>query len=127
MHHLAHFARGQSNNEAFDGFENSIADPEVKTIFSEWSACMADKGYAYESPLDAMGSPEFAEGTVSEHERAVAQADISCKEKVDLVPRWNAVESAIERRIISQKGPVLAEFLKRQHAKVAAAHKTLKN
>jgi hypothetical protein len=111
----------------FEGFEKSIADPTVKKIFQEWSACMADKGYSYDSPLAAMGSPEFSRGDVTARERAVAQADISCKKRVDLVSRWNTVESATEKRMIRENSETLNELLKRQNAKVTAAHKILKD
>lgn len=111
----------------FDGFEKSLADPTVKKVFKEWSACMAEKGYSYDSPLIAMGSEEFSQGDISDRERDVALTDISCKEKVHLVPRWNAAESAIEKRMISEKSEILSEFIERQNAKVAAARKILKD
>ncbi|MFD5336256.1 hypothetical protein [Streptomyces hawaiiensis] len=107
----------------FKGFEKSLADPAVKEIFTAWSACMADKNYTYDSPLAAMGSAEFSRGRITGRERAVAQADISCKKKVDLIQRWNVVEAAIETRMIREKSAVLQELLKRQNAKVAAARK----
>lgn len=88
---------------------------------------MTKKGYSYDSPLTVMGSEEFAQGDISDRERDAAQADISCKQEVDLVPRWNAVESTIENRLISGKNVILGDFLERQNAKVAAARKILKD
>lgn len=110
----------------FDGFKASLSDRRVKKIFQQWSSCMAGKGLTYQSPLDAMGSQEFAEGEVSAHERDVALADINCKNEVNLVPRWNAVEADIERQMISKRSKVLENFLQLQTEKIQAARGLLK-
>ncbi|MDT0389198.1 hypothetical protein [Streptomyces dubilierae] len=109
----------------FEGFKKSLADPSVEKAFEEWSACMADKNYDYASPLAAMGSSEFTQGEITARERAVAQADISCKKKVRLVARWNAVESRIEKYMMREKSAILAELLRRQKAKIDAAQNIL--
>ncbi|QOV41863.1 hypothetical protein [Streptomyces chromofuscus] len=109
----------------FDGFETSLTDPEVEKAFSDWSSCMKAKGYTYATPLAAMGSAEFSKGPISDHERAVAQRDVECKKKVDLIRRWNTAESAIQRSLIKKNKVVLDRFLDLQTAKVAAARKLL--
>ncbi len=108
-----------------EGFKNSTTDPKVRKIFREWSSCMRGKGYRYDSPLTVMGSAEFYEGEMSNRQMMTALADITCKEKVDLVSRWNAVESATEKVMISERSGILKTFLKRQNAKVAAARRIL--
>ncbi|MBC2902911.1 hypothetical protein H4N64_15090 [Streptomyces sp. PSKA01] len=109
----------------FDGFKKSLTAPSVKKAFSEWSACMKAKGYSYPTPLAAMGSAEFSKGSISDHERAVAQRDVRCKEKVDLIHRWNEAESAVQRSLIKKNQAVLDRFQELQTAKVAAARKLL--
>jgi hypothetical protein len=109
----------------FDGFQKSLSDPKVKNAFKQWSSCMTEQGFSYESPLAAMGSPEFSEGKVSNRERDVAQADIDCKKRVNLIPRWNSVETSIEKNMISKKSKLLKKFLQLQTKKIQAARKLL--
>ncbi|MFC5675000.1 hypothetical protein [Streptomyces incanus] len=97
----------------------------MKEIFVEWSVCTQARGYVCDSPLDSMGSAEFAEGRMTSHEKAVAQRDIVCKKKVDLVTRWNAVESDMQARMINDNKAVLDRFLSLQTAKVEPARKLL--
>ncbi|MFG3211423.1 hypothetical protein [Streptomyces tendae] len=109
----------------FEGFEESVEDSRVKKAFADWSACMKVKGYTYESPLSVMGSAEFTQKQVTSHERAVAQRDVYCKKKIDLVRRWNSVEAEIQRDKISRNKSDLDRFYALQTAKVSAARKVL--
>lgn len=86
---------------------------------------MKAKGYSYPTLLAAMGSAEFSKGPISDHECALAQHDVECKKKVDLIGRWNKAESAIRRSLIKKNQVILDRFLDRQTAKAAAARKLL--
>ncbi len=86
---------------------------------------MKAKEYSYRTPLVVMGSDEFSKGPISDRERAVARRDVSCKQKVQLVRRWDEAESAVQRGLIKKNYVVLDRFLELQTAKVAAARKLL--
>ncbi|MFD5574868.1 hypothetical protein [Streptomyces cadmiisoli] len=66
------------------------------------------------------------ERCLSDHERAVAQRDVECKKKVDLIRRWNTAESAIQQNLIKKHKAVLDRFLDLQDAKVAATRQLLR-
>lgn len=59
----------------------------------EWSACMAQSGYRFESPLDPLrqyaGAP-----TITRQERSTRMADLACDEKVGLTVARSSWEQA---------------------------------
>ncbi|MFD5188281.1 hypothetical protein ACFWMU_08970 [Streptomyces sp. NPDC058357] len=111
----------------FEGYKRSLKDPAVTKVFADWSSCMRAEGYSYASPVEAMGSPAFSSTEVSDQERAVAKSDIGCKQKVDLIHRWNAAETAIQMPMIKKNQATLDKFLSLQKDKVAAAGKLLEH
>ncbi|AWW41985.1 hypothetical protein [Streptomyces cadmiisoli] len=56
----------------------------------------------------------------------MAQRDVECKKKVDLIRRWNTAESAVQQNLIKENRAVLDRFLDLQDAKVAAARQLLR-
>jgi hypothetical protein len=83
-----------------DSFARSRVDSRVRSVFQAWSACMGRSGYAYADPLSAVGDPAFI-GSVDQHQRAVAAADIGCKVATNLVGVWFTVEAAYQSRVIA--------------------------
>ncbi|WP_020119502.1 hypothetical protein [Streptomyces canus] len=83
-------------------FKESQTSADVKQAFAEWSECMSEKGYEYASPLESAGDKWFAETSATAEEERVAQADVSCKNKVDLVDRWHKAESKIQQGMIDR-------------------------
>ncbi|WP_328958860.1 hypothetical protein [Kitasatospora purpeofusca] len=93
----------------YEGFERSRQDPRVLAVFRDWSRCMAERGYSYGTPGDALKDPRWgATATPSAEEIATAGADVACKERVNVVGVWFTVESAYEQELIRLKQPELA-------------------
>lgn len=117
----------------FDAFEemyeSQMNAPELKTLHSEWSSCMADAGYTgFATPDDAqtavmdeynalyedLGEPENPEDpnavwpepstedrkAAKQNDIETALADFRCKESVDWTEREQKVTFAIEEQFI---------------------------
>ncbi|MFJ4670615.1 hypothetical protein [Kitasatospora purpeofusca] len=108
-------ARGGTGRDAdvavgvnYEGFERSRQDPRVVAVFQDWSRCMAERGYSYGTPGDALKDPRWgATATPSAEEIATATADVECKARVNVVGVWFTVESAYEQELIRLKQPEL--------------------
>jgi hypothetical protein len=86
----------------FKSFELSKKDSRVRGVFAEWSSCMAELGYHYPDPLADVADPKFTGTDVTAEQIEVAQADIRCKKKTNLIGVWFTVESAYQRREIER-------------------------
>ncbi|MEE1782808.1 hypothetical protein PUR71_07750 [Streptomyces sp. SP17BM10] len=108
-------ARGGTGRDAdvavginYEGFERSMTDPRVKTVFQDWSRCMGDRGYSYATPGDALKDSRWAATTTpSAEEIATATADVDCKARTNVVGVWFTVETAYENELIRQHLPEL--------------------
>lgn len=90
----------------------TFADPEADRANVEWRDCMRSQGHDYANPVDAAADPAWWDGdndVPSDHERAVASADVSCKEQVGLVDRWAAAEGRTQERLIAEHEAELQE------------------
>ena len=102
-------------------FEASEADPRVVKAFAGWSACMKQHGYSYPDPLAVMNDPRFQGRTPTRRERAVATADVACKERTGLVGVWFAVERGLQEKEIAHHKPQFASLLAAKSRQLAAA------
>lgn len=106
----------------------SEQDSRVVAAFEAWSECMARAGYNYADPWEANDDPAFGGPVVTSAEIAVATADVTCKEEVNLVNIWAAVEVAYQEQIIEENAEALGELLelletrRRNAAAIVAAH-----
>jgi len=82
------------------------SDPRVEAVDSEWSRCMAARGYHYNTPQDAADRGWPSKPTPAE--TATAEADVSCKQAVNLDNTWLAVEAAYQSALIGQDLSTLA-------------------
>ncbi|MDY0815844.1 hypothetical protein [Kitasatospora purpeofusca] len=122
-------ARGGTGRDAdvavgvnYEGFERSRQDPRVLAVFREWSGCMAERGYSYGTPGDALKDPRWgATATPSAEEIATATADVECKARVNAVGVWFTVESAYEQELIRQRLPELTTAKAANDAMLAVA------
>lgn len=94
-----------------ESYVKSQKDPAVTEVSEKWSKCMNESGHRYPDPIAAINDQEFASGAPSNHEKAVALADVLCKRKVNLIGVWSDVESAYQRSLIKSKSSILAEPL----------------
>ncbi|MFC5663950.1 hypothetical protein ACFP3U_13265 [Kitasatospora misakiensis] len=108
-------ARGGTGRDAdvavgvnYEGFERSRQDPRVKAVFQDWSRCMAERGYSYGTPGDALRDQRWAATEKpSAEEIATATADVECKARVNVVGVWFTVEAAYEQELIRLRLPEL--------------------
>ncbi|MEV8284516.1 hypothetical protein AB0P45_20575 [Streptomyces niveus] len=88
-------------------FARSQENAQVKKALQEWSACMGRAGHTYKTPLDALD--RLTGETPSPAELSAAKADVKCKDSVNLVGVWFAVESEIQETLIARNEEVLAQ------------------
>jgi hypothetical protein len=87
----------------YGGYQQSLSDPRVTAAFRMWSRCMKQKGFSYNSPLDADKDPRWEKAPrPSPDELTTATADAACKRQTNLVGVWYTVESAYEDVAIQQ-------------------------
>ncbi|WP_165986716.1 hypothetical protein [Streptomyces sp. YIM 98790] len=99
----------------------SDADPGVRKAQGEWSACMAEKGYAVAHPHEASGLLPRLTDRPTEEEITLALADIGCKESTNLVQRWFRVEVELQNTYIEENFTALEETRDRNIALIAEA------
>ncbi|WP_043625933.1 hypothetical protein [Nonomuraea candida] len=85
-------------------FTASKAHPVVVAAQREWKDCMRSRGHAYSTPEEVLEDPAWnlSMPGASAAERAVAVADVECKQRVRLVERWSRVEAEIQRELIAE-------------------------
>ncbi|MFI8892300.1 hypothetical protein [Streptomyces paradoxus] len=108
-----------------DSFQRSLGDPRVKAAFGAWSRCMAEAGHRYAGPLDPPADPGVMGRTVTEHERSVAVADITCKQRTGLVDAWQQVETTLQRRTVTTRAAQLEKARTEAGRLIARAGKIL--
>ncbi|MGH3410536.1 MAG: hypothetical protein ACRDRJ_49775, partial [Streptosporangiaceae bacterium] len=84
------------------------SDPRVEAVDAAWSRCMALRGYKYNSPQQAAGAHWPSKPTPTE--TATAEADVACKQAVNLDNTWLAVEAAYQSALIGQDLVTLANL-----------------
>lgn len=91
---------GFPNTLANESHERSEADSRLREVIDQWSECMRRSGYDYSSIWEP--NNQDWPTPVGEAEIAVATADVTCKEEVNLLGVWFAVETAYQRGAIQQ-------------------------
>jgi hypothetical protein len=103
-------------------YQASQQDPRVKKAFAAWSACMKDKGYSYKGPMDAVEDPALKNtATATRREIQVAEADVACKQRHNVIGVWYAVEVAYQERAVEQNQQQLDTLRQRKEAILRAA------
>ncbi|MFD5797223.1 hypothetical protein ACFWIO_27580 [Streptomyces diastatochromogenes] len=109
-----------------NGFAQAEKDPKVRRAVKAWSSCMARKGYAYDSPLDAgTDLPTAREPAPDAREKTVARADMACKHITRLIEVWSAAEARHERRAMAGEKTALAAETARKKRMLERALKVL--
>lgn len=109
-------------------FALSQTAPAVVSVIHQWSACMAERGYHYASPLKA-GSDLNVDGPrPTPTEIQVAVTDVTCKQRVHLIQVWYGWEAAYQQKRIDENAQYFAGLRKklddqlRRTAAVLAGH-----
>ncbi|MEV4113417.1 hypothetical protein [Nonomuraea sp. NPDC049695] len=105
------------NRYASQTFEAAQRAPEVVAVIREWSACMKEAGYPYPGPFEAVGDGTWWKTQQpSDRERAVARADMRCKQETDLIPIWAEADRRVQLGVLRQHA---GEFRRMAEAKKA--------
>jgi len=84
-----------------------VSSKEFGAMLAEWSTCMKNSGFAFETPSDAITSVREAygsgaTGSVLPIDIATASADEACQNKAKMVQHLNALNGAITLKIVEQ-------------------------
>ncbi|MEV5983926.1 hypothetical protein AB0L85_02790 [Streptomyces sp. NPDC052051] len=104
-------------------FARSQENPQVKKAIQGWSACMARSGYTYKTPLEPLES-NWGDSPAPA-EISTAKTDVKCKNSVNLVGTWFAIESMIQEELIARNEEVLVGDSRGFDALVRRASKEL--
>jgi hypothetical protein len=89
-------------------FLRSKADPRVRAVLVDWSACMKAKGYAYPDPIAAAADERWnLSQPPTQPEKEVATAAAQCSVQGKVANTWYAVEVAYEKQDIDKNKEVL--------------------
>ncbi|MEV0897783.1 hypothetical protein [Actinoplanes sp. NPDC049802] len=103
----------------------TAADERVVTVVAAWSECMAAAGHRYRTPAEAAGQ-EWAP-TPTAAERAIATADVRCKEQTRLPQIWFGVQAGYENQLIARNREALDEVRAQVENEVERAGQVLAN
>ncbi|MFF4224252.1 hypothetical protein ACFYZH_15500 [Streptomyces abikoensis] len=95
-------------------YPQSMKEPDVKHVFAQWSACMRERGFHYDAPMDANDDPAFRpspEG-VTRKEIATAVADLDCREAHHVAEVWHTAETRLQDQAVTQYTAPLAADLR---------------
>lgn len=124
--HNANAGREAAQSIDMESYKSSLKDPGVVASFAAWSRCMHSRGFTYTSPLTVTDDPRFADAEADAKERAVATADVECKQRVGLAETWLAAESTVQRKMIESKKTELASLLASRKKMLADAAAVLR-
>lgn len=84
---------------------------------------MKAKGHHYAAPWDAGNDPRFRGPRSTPTEVAVAVADVTCKEKTNVVGVWYAVDAAYQKAFIAANKAALERARKDKATHLRLAHR----
>ncbi|MCC9311456.1 hypothetical protein LN042_31080 [Kitasatospora sp. RB6PN24] len=103
-----------------ESFAHSMADPRVQEVFGHWSECMRGKGFSTPNPLDAGADlPSVKEPKPDATEIRMAQADVDCKARTNLLGIWFAVEADYQKAAIARQPQAFAALKAERDAQAA--------
>jgi hypothetical protein len=107
----------------FQSVELARNDPRVVAAFSQWSACMRQKGHDYRDPWGPPNDRRFTGPRATPQEIEVATADVACKQRTGVVRTWFAADAAHQRSLIERQRDALerAREVKQAQLEKAAA------
>ncbi|MDJ1134177.1 hypothetical protein [Streptomyces iconiensis] len=89
------------NKLSAKGLEESQETGAVSSLIRKWSDCMKGEGFAYSDPYDAATSRAWSKTKKpSTREIRVAEGDVACKRRTNLVSGWVREESKIQLKYI---------------------------
>ncbi|MGW2542911.1 hypothetical protein ACWC5I_19085 [Kitasatospora sp. NPDC001574] len=103
-----------------ESFSRSMTDPRVKEVFAHWSECMRADGFSAPNPVEAGGDlPSVKQPEPDAAEIRMAQTDVECKARTNLVGIWFAVEADYQTAAIAQQPQAFAALKAERDAQAA--------
>lgn len=94
-------------------FERAQSSPPVHAVFARWSACMRGYGDHYATPFTAAADPRWTRSaTPSRLEIQIAEHDIGCKLRVNVLGVEFAVVSRYQDQAITARAAAFAQARK---------------
>ncbi|KQV04399.1 hypothetical protein ASE03_12160 [Kitasatospora sp. Root187] len=118
---------GVAQQANFQTFKASLSMPQVTQAFEAWSGCMKEKGYSYPNPMDAISDRRFLEDLPTPLELQVATADVTCKQQVNLIDTWFAVETSLQKELIARQQADFTAALAAKNEQLAKADTVLRD
>ncbi|MFF0387593.1 hypothetical protein ACFYS8_02745 [Kitasatospora sp. NPDC004615] len=110
-----------------DSFAHSMADPRVQEAFGKWSECLRGGGFDAKSPVEAAENlPSMKELRPDADEIRMAQADVDCKARTNLVGIWFAVEADYQKGAIAQQPQAFGKLKAERDAQAARIDELVK-
>jgi hypothetical protein len=91
-----------------------VKEPEFTRAAGAWSACMADKGYDYPTPMDANNDDAFATDLPTAQEIPVAVASAECQHDSGLLRTWSKVRAELTQQKLDEHPGLVAQWLEIQ-------------
>lgn len=91
-------------------------DEDVRAAQAAWSACLADEGYDYASPMDANNDERFATPLPTVEEIPVAIASATCQHESGLLRTWSRVRAELTQSALDDHPDLVTRWLELQAA-----------
>jgi hypothetical protein len=105
-----------------NSWKQAQREPAVKKAFAGWSACMDAKGYHYAKPMDANDDGMWWKSdAATAREKAVAVADVRCRDEYHVERVWFDTEASLQQRAIRQHAATLETLREDMQAAVNRA------
>lgn len=115
-----------------ESYQRLLASPEFATANAMWSECMADRGFGYADPQAALADfpTDFDDRAVlttppSASEIETAVADAGCRDEVDLLHTYLAVEAEVQRDLLEERHAQVQSVSEQLHAALRRAREIL--
>ncbi|MFE5656136.1 hypothetical protein ACFQ9H_08140 [Streptomyces sp. NPDC056517] len=111
----------------FSSFEQAQKMPEFIKAQDAWVSCMKKAGYRHTAFLQPGEKYTLQGDSASSQEKAVAKADVTCKQDAKLATVLLRLETQIQNDYIERNAAGFAEIKKDQGAVIKSANKALAN
>ncbi|MFZ3472176.1 hypothetical protein ACODT3_15510 [Streptomyces sp. 4.24] len=107
---------------AGEAHDRSKNDSRVLAVLEKWSACMGRSGYSgIKTPYDVIEELGLQGDQGGPKAVNAAKADVACKQEVNLVGIWAAVERAYQERLAEEHAQTLALYKAQREARFRLA------
>ncbi|GAA1901409.1 hypothetical protein GCM10009716_09100 [Streptomyces sodiiphilus] len=100
-------------------------DERIVEIIGDWAQCMAGHGYETNSPFGVQEDLGLSGDVSGPKAIEVAVKDVECKQEVDLIARWSAVDAEYQEEVIEEHAGILEDYTRQHEERMANARSVL--